>query len=243
MYHSIYFGTKNCYSDYHLIPSSRPVINPPEKKSNYIDIPGGNGSLDLSEALTGYPLFNNREGELEFYVENGHSWTDIYSKLLNEVHGKYMDIILEDSQEWVYKGRLFVDEWESPTDGTWSVVTMKYIIEPYAVHRYINHKYGPYALVAEKSVSPLLISSYQMPVSPTFTISGLAKDQHITFEFTNKEIKTKDSVTSKTVCYSNGTHKFPEIVVTNFSGTNTCLLKMTATGAATVSIEHKTGRL
>ena len=60
MYHSITFGDKNTFDDWHLIPTSRPVIAPPPFRSHTEDIPGGFGSLDLSEALTGYPLNDNR---------------------------------------------------------------------------------------------------------------------------------------------------------------------------------------
>ena len=60
MYHSITFGDKNTWDDWHLIPSKRPSFNPPNVKSQYVDIPGGNGVLDLTESLTGYPLYNTR---------------------------------------------------------------------------------------------------------------------------------------------------------------------------------------
>lgn len=65
MYHSVFFGGKNTWDDWHIVPSSRPVIKPPTKKTNYLDIPGADGNLDLSEALTGYPVYNNREGSIE----------------------------------------------------------------------------------------------------------------------------------------------------------------------------------
>ena len=29
-YHSVVFGEKNTWDDWHLVPSSRPVINPPD---------------------------------------------------------------------------------------------------------------------------------------------------------------------------------------------------------------------
>ena len=72
MYHSITFGDKNTWDDWHLIPSSRPLFNPPTPKTKYQDIPGANGKLDLSEALTGYPVYDNRIGSFEFYVMNGY---------------------------------------------------------------------------------------------------------------------------------------------------------------------------
>ena len=80
MYHSIKFKrTDSFYEnerwydtwyDWNLIPVSRPVISPPECKTHYVDVPGSNGKLDLSTALTGYPLYENRTGSIEFIVMN-----------------------------------------------------------------------------------------------------------------------------------------------------------------------------
>src|SRR5690625_7190522 len=97
MYHSITFGDKNTWDDWHLIPSKRPSFNPPTVKSQYVDIPGGNGVLDLTESLTGYPLYNTRTGSWTFYVENGFKpWDELYSEISNYLHGQKLRAILED---------------------------------------------------------------------------------------------------------------------------------------------------
>ena len=62
MYHSITLGTKNTWDDCYLIPTSRPVVNPPSVKTNMIEIPGGDGVLDLTTALAGRVLYKNRTG-------------------------------------------------------------------------------------------------------------------------------------------------------------------------------------
>lgn len=130
MYHSIYFGDKNTWDDWHLIPSSRPVFSTPKVKSKYLDIPGGNGSIDLTDALTGYPLYNNREGSFEFLVMNdyGH-WFDRYSDIADYIHGQSMRIILEDEPEYYYEGRCAMGEWRSEKD--WSRVVIEYNVGPY----------------------------------------------------------------------------------------------------------------
>lgn len=131
MYHSITFGDKNTFDDWHLIPTSRPVIAPPPFRSHTEDIPGGFGSLDLSEALTGYPLYDNRTGSLEFAVINDawSDWSLAYQTILNHLHGRRMKMILEDDPSYYYIGRFTVDNWDSGEN--YSTITIKYDLYPY----------------------------------------------------------------------------------------------------------------
>ena len=97
MYHSITIGRKNTWDDWYLIPSSRPVINPPKPKTKYIDIPGADGHLDLSTALTGDIAYECREGSLEFYVDNGHdAWYNIDGGMLEYLRGQVLSAVRED---------------------------------------------------------------------------------------------------------------------------------------------------
>lgn len=70
MYHSINIGEKNTWTDWHLIPSSRPYIEMPTIKEKSVEIPGRNGVIDLTTFLTGSPTYGNRKGSWEFYVAN-----------------------------------------------------------------------------------------------------------------------------------------------------------------------------
>ena len=47
MVYGITFGEKHSFNDWRLLLSERPNISPPEVKTDYIDIPGGDGSLDF----------------------------------------------------------------------------------------------------------------------------------------------------------------------------------------------------
>lgn len=130
MYHSITFGTKNTWTDWHLIPSSRPVFNPPPLKSKYVDIPGADGEVDLTELLTGSPKFGNRTGSLEFIVANDYlSWDVAYSTIMNYLHGQSMHAVLEDEPLYYYDGRFSVSEWRS--DKNYSLITIEYVLAPH----------------------------------------------------------------------------------------------------------------
>ncbi len=77
MYHSLIIGDKNTYSDFGLIPMSRPVISPPEPKVSYLEIPGRNGVLDLTETLTGSITYENRQGSWKFLVDKNREWSKV----------------------------------------------------------------------------------------------------------------------------------------------------------------------
>lgn len=127
------FNGRNTWKDWHLIPSSRPVINPPTIKSNYIDIPGGNGTIDASTILTDYPVYNDREGSIEYYVTRNYdsyaSWIKVYSDVMNYLGGKKFKVILEEDPGFFYRGRVNVNQWKSEKD--WSKITLDYHLEPF----------------------------------------------------------------------------------------------------------------
>ncbi len=94
MYHSVNFydGTTkfNAYSTWGLVPETRLIVAPPEPKTKYLDLPGNNGTIDLTESLTGYPTFNDREGEWTFYVLNDYRMENVPSGI---------QVIVEDTQD------------------------------------------------------------------------------------------------------------------------------------------------
>ena len=131
--HSIIFGDKHTFRDWKLMPTSRPLFNPPEPKTKYIELPGGNGSVDLTESLTGYPVYENRKGSLEFVVINDEweRWHTRYTKIMEYLHGRKMRAILDDDPNFYYEGRFNVSSWDSNNDGTWSNITIDYDVDPF----------------------------------------------------------------------------------------------------------------
>lgn len=176
-------GTVNTWDDWHLIPTSRPVFNPPAVKTVYIDIPGANGKIDLTEALAGYPLYDNREGSFEFIVANGYraSWIGGYQKFANWLHGKDLRCVLDDDPSYFYEGRFSIDNWTSNNDGTWSNVTFNYNVKPYKYSMRTSMEdwlWDPFNFETDiiQKTSDIIIGdttivkvlNHSMPVVPTF---------------------------------------------------------------------------
>lgn len=236
MYHSITYGEKNTWDDWHLIPSSRPVFNPPSTKTQYVDLPGGNGQIDLTEALTGYPVYENRTGSHEFYVENGcKEWSDLYSEIMNYLHGKSMEAYLEDDPYYVYVGRFEVNEWKS--DKWNSVITIDYNVYPYKKERnsslddwlwdpfdFENGVIREYKSLSVSGSLTLKIPPTVEPISPTIIVS-------------NASGEFKVAIKGKTYTLQNGTNYLPDVTI------STEEINMVFTGTATVSVDLRGGKL
>lgn len=136
MYHSITFGNKNTWTDWHLVPSSRPVVAPPKSKTQYVDIPGADGSIDVTESLAGRPVYSDREGSFDFIVLNDYNipgyrynWVEVYAEVMLYLHGKHMRMVLEDDPDYYYEGRFEVDSWTSGEKN--SSISISYHLSPY----------------------------------------------------------------------------------------------------------------
>lgn len=120
----------NTWKDWHLIPSSRPAIAHPPFISKYIEIPGLNGTLDLTDYLTGKAVLGPRQGSLSFYVANNfENWETIRQNIISTLHGKRMKLMLQDDPTNYYEGRFTVGNWESGASN--SSISISYQLDPY----------------------------------------------------------------------------------------------------------------
>lgn len=109
MSRGILIGEKHTFNDWGLI-LTRVEIGYPAPKTNYIDIPHGDGSIDLTEAITGDVKYNNREGTFEFdLIDNPQIRTTLLNEIGEYLHGKKFDIKLPDEPTIVYRSRLAIN--------------------------------------------------------------------------------------------------------------------------------------
>jgi len=124
------YNERNTWDDWFLVPTERPSVNNPDYKSNYIDVPGANSSLDFTESLTNYPLYSNRTGSWTFRTTPGYyPWDVLYQRVSNYLHGRKLRVILEDDAYYYYVGRLKVNEFKSNEHA--SEIVIDYDLEPY----------------------------------------------------------------------------------------------------------------
>lgn len=126
----VMFNKKHSYWDWGLMLKSAPVISPPEPKTKYVDIPGMDGEMDLSESLAGTIRYKNRRIDLEFIVmADREDWPAIYSEILEMLHGKSVDIAIDEDLKYHYTGRVTVGE--PRFEYRWIVLQMSANVGPY----------------------------------------------------------------------------------------------------------------
>ena len=235
MYHSITFGDKNTWDDWHLVPSSRPVIAPPDVKSKTVDIPGADGELNLTDLLNGRPTYQNRTGSIEFIVVNDYwDWDVAYSTIMNYLQGKSMKMVLEDDPAYYYEGRFAVSEWRS--DKSWSLITIDYNVYPYKKdlsatdEDWLWDSFDFETQIIQNGMKNLTVDGVltvtvegsPQPVAPVITVSG-----PMTLSFNGIE-KSMDKA---------GDYKYGDILFRE--GVN----KITFRGSGNVTISYRGGRL
>lgn len=140
-------NTRHTFLDWFLSPVERPSIDKAEVKENYIEIPGTNGGLDLTESLTGSPLYKYIEGSFEFKILNDRklpilnnkceltkekeiTWEYLNRDIRSFLNGKERYMMLEDDPSWFYKGRFTVGRYDSSETAN-SKITIAYKVYPF----------------------------------------------------------------------------------------------------------------
>lgn len=243
MYHSITIGDKNTWADWYLIPSSRPVFNPPKPKTKYVDIPGGDGKLDLSTVLTGDIAYDTREGSLEFIVDNGQLsdykaslWATLYSQIMDYLHGKLLTATLEDELNFYYEGRFSVNSWKSDEHN--SKIVIDYVLSPYKLESY-------------SSLEDWVWDSFNFELDIIREYKDLRVDDSLEFVIIGRRMSVTPSFVVKSddgkgldVIFNGITYHLPDgtsrvVNIRTVSGNNTLTFK----GNGTVSIDYRGGCL
>lgn len=84
---------------------TRKDLPPPEVQTFIVEIPGRNGLLDMSEALTGEPTYKNRALTFGFI---GNGSRDEVLNLIETIlryHNQYLTIVVDDYENWYFEGR------------------------------------------------------------------------------------------------------------------------------------------
>lgn len=87
-------------------------IPPAAVKTNYVDIPGGDGSVDLTEAL-GEVKYKDRECTFTFTAFPQDDFEDKKREVSNLLNGKRCELIVDKDPDYYWTGRCAINEYQS----------------------------------------------------------------------------------------------------------------------------------
>jgi len=202
----IRFGTKWAHTDYGLIVAPY-AIPMPEPQTNFVEIPGRDGALDLSEAF-GTVRYSDRVIKLTLYTRA--PFDTLISAFAAEVHGRRMNVIFDRDPTFYYDARITIEDVERHWG--YCELTLECRAKPYKLEQFETA-----ITVLPTSNATVTLTNTRMPVVPTITTSA-----EITLEFTINE-------KNYSVTLPAGTHTVPSLVLSE----GDTEIGITGTGSAT----------
>lgn len=215
------FGNIHSYHDLNLILSAV-SIPPAIPKTTFVDVPGADGTLDLTEAL-GEVKYNDRDSAQFVFTMNPADDLSDYAfeckktEVSNALNGIYFErIILDKDADYYYTGRCTVNEYLSDKRIRQIVVTAR--LKPYK-HKVIETVVTEALSTSEKTI---VLRNSRKSVIPEITCS--ADDTTVVFD-------------GAEVTFNAGTHKSLNIQLKE--GVNVLQIK----GSGTIEFRYREGDL
>lgn len=111
---------RHTLNDYGMYLATQPTKDPPKVKGVYVNIPGADGVLDLTESVDGEVTYENRTIRMEFAAKVDEAARDNFMETVNaDLHGRVLRMypdraIYTDLPEFYYEGRVSV-QWTDQT--------------------------------------------------------------------------------------------------------------------------------
>lgn len=104
-------GGVDLTSTYRMVLIDGYTLSPPEPKFHRVDIPGGNGVIDLTESLTGDVLFSTRSQDFTFKIIFPEEFEKVKTQVSNFLHGKAFDYKITMDPLYTYHGRFSIQSY------------------------------------------------------------------------------------------------------------------------------------
>lgn len=160
------FGGVHSFRDLHLV-QAKVDIEPAKPKTNFIDIPGADGSKDFSESPAGRVVFKTRKITWTFKLYPGDDWATKRTQVSNAINGRSCKITLDDDPEHYYQGRVTVDKHAS--DSILHTITVVATCQPYKLAQLVTNSVDIDLTTTDRAMT---IRCGRMPTVPTFTVTA-----------------------------------------------------------------------
>lgn len=119
------------------------TLSPPEPKTYTVDIPGGDGVIDLTQSLTGDVAYKNRQQQFTFMVVDPDSFERVKTDVSNFLHGKAFDYQMTMDPGYTYHGRFTVTNYSQGKyayPGVVGAFNISIDAEPYKLKKHMIYK-------------------------------------------------------------------------------------------------------
>ena len=210
----IRFGTKWAHADYGLIvaPYAIPL---PEPQMNFVEIPGRDGALDLSEAF-GTIRYADRIIPLTLYARA--PFDVLISSLAADVHGRRMNVIFDRDPTYYYDARMTIEDVERHWG--YCELSLECRVKPYKLEQFETA-----ITVLPTGIATVTLTNTRMPVVPSITVSA-----EMTLTFTIAGV-------GYTINLAAGSHIVPSLVLTDGE------TEIDLTGTGSITFTYRKGAL
>ncbi len=223
-----YVNADSLFDTFKLIPEEGFGIEPPEVRSESIDIPGAMGSRSLVNFLTGYPVFTNRQGNLSF-ISFEHS-TVLMPRLYRKFHGRELNLVMPTHPDYFYSGMFEVTKYAIESD--YVEVSLQYNLEPYLYSR----EQSDLVLTDETETTLQIIGPNTQPYMPKIILETETPEHQTQLIFTNTELEINSTVTLQPGINRLGT----QVIISRFDRHNENKFKLLQNGGnSRVTIEYR----
>lgn len=185
----------------------------PDPKTKTVELLGGDGVIDLTDAMGGVK-FSNRTLSFGFVLldKNPRLWTEMVSKMRNYCHGKKMQIVMDTDPSHYWEGRCYVNS--TKEDQIHSTVTVRVDAFPYKYDVLSSNDpwlWDPFSFVSGviRTIDDItltgadikiMIPAGNMPIVPIFYVSNIG--QNISVSYKSREFELEE-----------GANRIPQIII------------------------------
>ena len=101
------------YDEFGLVMTDKYEMRPPDPKYYLVDIPGGDGSIDATEAIAGDVAYGERTHKFDLLCCYPKDFERTKTAVSNFLHGRRCEWKVSFDPEYFYTGRMHVDEYYS----------------------------------------------------------------------------------------------------------------------------------
>lgn len=100
-------GGVDLWERFGLVLTDESAYSPPAPKVYQVDIPGGDGCVDVTESLAGDVAYSNRSMELCFVVAHPEDFEATKTAVCGFLHGRSFDLVSLESSPCVERAAAF----------------------------------------------------------------------------------------------------------------------------------------